>query len=108
MVVWEGEAQKGGFGGGTLVTRGRPCPLAPRYRQPSARTTTQGRLGGVAGVGDRQNGAGLGFPGPLSTLEDCFSAGRKRQARFELVISVFKSLSCEPAVFMVTYVLIRR
>jgi hypothetical protein len=36
MVVWEGEAQKGGFGGGTLVTRGRPCPLAPHYRQPSA------------------------------------------------------------------------
>ena len=33
MVVWEGE---GGFGGGTLVTRGHPCPLAPRYRQPSA------------------------------------------------------------------------
>jgi len=24
LVVWEGEAQKGGFGGGTLVTRGRP------------------------------------------------------------------------------------
>jgi hypothetical protein len=36
MVVWEGEAQKGGFGAGTLVTRGHPCPLAPRYRQPSA------------------------------------------------------------------------
>jgi hypothetical protein len=36
MVVWEGEAQKGGFGAGTLLTRGRPCPLAPRYRQPSA------------------------------------------------------------------------
>jgi len=40
MVVWEGEAQKGGFGGGTLVTRGRPCPLAPHYRQPSAAVLT--------------------------------------------------------------------
>jgi len=36
LVVWEGEAQKGGHGAGTLVTRGHPCPLAPRYRQPSA------------------------------------------------------------------------
>ena len=31
LVVWEGEAQKGGFGAGTLVTR---------YRQPSAAVVT--------------------------------------------------------------------
>ncbi len=27
MVVWEGGAQKGGHGGGTLVACGPPCPL---------------------------------------------------------------------------------
>jgi len=48
MVVWEGETQKGGFGRGTLVTRGRPVrsllttaspPLLVEVRHPaSART----------------------------------------------------------------------
>ena len=38
-ILWSsgrGGAQKGGHGGGTLVARGRPCPLPPRYRQPTA------------------------------------------------------------------------
>ncbi len=47
MVVWEGEAQKGGHGGGTLVGSRASCPLAPRYRQPSAEVTTDAGLAGA-------------------------------------------------------------
>jgi hypothetical protein len=36
MVVWEGAAQKGGLGGGYARHSRTSCPLAPRYRQPSA------------------------------------------------------------------------
>ncbi len=47
MVVWEGGAQKGGHGGGTLVDSGHPCPLTPRYRQPSAGVSKGAALAGA-------------------------------------------------------------
>ncbi len=48
MVVWEGGAQKGGHGGGTLVARGHPCPLPPRYRQPSAGVIAEATSAGAS------------------------------------------------------------
>ena len=68
MVVWEGEAQKGGFGGGTLVTRGPPCPLAPHYRQPSATVGS-----GVAVLAHEPRG-------PLAAAHMIMQRGRQLQS----------------------------
>jgi hypothetical protein len=48
----------GGLGFCKLVARGRPCPLAPRYRQPCAGVAADAALAG-APTG-RANGRGVG------------------------------------------------
>ena len=69
MVVWEGEAQKGGFGGGTLA------PAPPSMAPPPLATVSPPLLAGLPQAA--AGGVGGHCPVPCRYPEDC-AAGAAR------------------------------